>query len=96
LLVEQRRQELIRLAPRVCWNSFDDVFNFQREADRLFNQFWSDLPTRTAGDPASPSPPFHVNQTEDGLRVDAPLPGIDPKDVSLELRATTSPFAPSR
>ena len=29
------------------WNSFDDVFNFQREVDRLFNQFWSDLPTRT-------------------------------------------------
>ena len=29
------------------WNSFDDVFNFQREVDRLFNQFWSDLPIRT-------------------------------------------------
>ena len=29
------------------WNSFDDVFSFQREVDRLFNQFWSDLPTRT-------------------------------------------------
>ena len=26
-------------------NSFDDVFSFQREVDRLFNQFWSDLPT---------------------------------------------------
>src|SRR4030095_11761735 len=30
-----------------------------------------------------PSPSFHVNQTEDGWRVDVPLPGIDPKDVSL-------------
>ena len=30
------------------WNSFDDVFNFQREVDRVFNQFWNDLPTRTA------------------------------------------------
>ena len=64
------------------WNSFDDVFNFQREVDRLFNQFWSDLPTRTA---TSQSPSFHVNQTEDGWRVDVPLPGIDPKDVSLEV-----------
>ena len=64
------------------WNSFDDVFNFQREVDRLFNQFWSDLPTRTA---SGPSPSFHVNQTEDGWRVDVPLPGIDPKDVSLEV-----------
>ena len=63
------------------WNSFDDVFNFQREADRLFNQFWSDLPTRTS--PAA-SPSFQVNATDDAWRVDVPLPGIDPKDVSLE------------
>jgi len=67
------------------WNSFDDVFNFQREVDRLFNQFWSDLPTRTAAGPAGPPPSFHVHQTEDGWRVDVPLPGIDPKDVSLEV-----------
>ena len=67
------------------WNSVDDVFNFQRDVDRLFNQFWSDLPTRTAAGPASSSPSFHVNQTEDGWRVDVPLPGIDPKDVSLEV-----------
>ena len=64
------------------WNSFDDVFNFQREVDRLFNQFWSDLPTRTA---AASSPSFQVNATDDGWRVDVPMPGIDPKDVSLEV-----------
>jgi HSP20 family protein len=64
------------------WNSFDDVFNFQREVDRLFNQFWSDLPSRTA---AGSSPSFQVNPTDDGWRVDIPLPGIDPKDVSLEV-----------
>ena len=63
-------------------SSFDDVFDFQREVDRLFNQFWSDLPTRTA---AGSSPSFQVNVTEDGWRVDVPLPGIDPKDVSLEV-----------
>jgi HSP20 family protein len=66
---------------RTRWNSFDDVFSFQREVDRLFNQFWSDLPTRSAGS----SPSFQVNATEDGWRVDVPLPGIDPKDVSLEI-----------
>jgi HSP20 family protein len=64
------------------WNSFDDMFSFQREVDRLFNQFWSDLPTRTA---AGSSPSFQVNATDDGWRVDVPLPGIDPKDVSLEV-----------
>jgi len=65
------------------WNSFDDVFNFQREVDRLFNQFWTDLPARPT--PAGSSPSFQVNATEDGWRVDVPLPGIDPKDVSLEV-----------
>ena len=64
------------------WNSFDDVFSVQREMDRLLNQFWSDLPARTA---TAPSPSFQVNGTEDGWRIDVPLPGIDPKDVSLEV-----------
>jgi HSP20 family protein len=64
------------------WSSFDDVFNFQREVDRLFNQFWSDLPTRTA---TGSSPSFQVNPTDDGWRIDVPLPGIDPKDVALEV-----------
>jgi len=68
------------------WNSFDDVFNFQRDVDRLFNQFWSDLPTRTApGAVAGASPSFQVHTTDDGWRVDVPMPGIDPKDVSLEV-----------
>ena len=25
------------------WNSFDDVFNFQREVDRLFNHYRADV-----------------------------------------------------
>jgi len=64
------------------WNSFDDVFSFQRELDRAFNQFWNDLPTRTANTSSSS---FQVTATEDGWRVDVPLPGIDPKDVNLEV-----------
>jgi HSP20 family protein len=70
------------------WNRVDDVFNFQREVDRLFNQFWSDLPTRTATTNGS-SPSFHVNTTEDGWRVDIPIPGIDPKDVNLDVAGNT-------
>jgi HSP20 family protein len=71
------------------WNSFDDVFNFQREIDRLFNEFWSDLPTRTAASSAGSSPSFLVNTTDDGWRIDVPMPGIDPKDVSLEVAGNT-------
>jgi HSP20 family protein len=68
------------------WSPFEDVFNFQREVDRLFNQFWSDLPTRTA---AGSSPSFQVNATDDGWRIDVPMPGIDPKDVSLDVAGNT-------
>ncbi len=65
------------------WNSFDDVFNFQREVDRVFNQFWNDLPTRTTATTSAPS--FQVTPIDDGWRVDVPLPGVDPKGVSLEV-----------
>ena len=68
------------------WTPFEDVFNFQREVDRFFNQFWSDLPTRTA---AGSSSSFHVTTTDEGWRIDVPMPGIDPKDVSLEAAGNT-------
>jgi HSP20 family protein len=63
------------------WSPIEDVFNFQREVDRLFTQFWSDLPTRPA---ASWGPSFHVNASDDGWRIDVPMPGIDPQQVELE------------
>ena len=68
------------------WNSVDDVFNFQREVDRLFKEFWSDLPMRTA---AGQSPSFQVNSTEEGWHIDVPLPGVDPKNVNLEVAGAT-------
>jgi HSP20 family protein len=68
------------------WSPVEDVFNFQREVDRLFNQFWSDLPTRTT---ASASTSFQVNPSDDGWRIDIPMPGIDPKNVSLEVAGNT-------
>ena len=61
-------------------NPFDDIFNFQREMDRAFNQFWNDLPARTAG----ASGTFQVNANDDGWQIDVPLPGIDPQHVTLE------------
>jgi len=68
------------------WSPFEDVFNFQRDVDRFFNQFWSDLPTRTA---ATASSSIQVNTTDDGWRIDVPMPGIDPKDVNLEIAGNT-------
>jgi len=67
-------------------NTFDDIFNFHREADRIFNQFWSDLPTRQL----TPGPgSFQVHTNDDGWRLDVPMPGIDPQHVSLEVAGST-------
>jgi HSP20 family protein len=61
-------------------NPFDDIFAFQRELDRVFNQFWTDLPTRTAGATGT----FQVQANDEGWKVNVPLPGIDPQYVTLE------------
>ena len=66
-------------------NPFDDIFNFQREMDRVFNQFWNDLPARTS----STAGGFQVDATDDGWKVNVPLPGIDPQYVNLEAAGNT-------
>jgi HSP20 family protein len=67
-------------------NRFDDFFNFQRDIDRMFNQFWNEMPARTASN--SPGS-FQVNTTDDGWRIDVPLPGVDPQHVALEAAGNT-------
>lgn len=66
-------------------NPYDSFFNLQRELDRMFNQFWSDLPSRTTNARSS----FQVQSDDDQWRIDVPLPGVDPKDVSLEVAGNT-------
>ena len=70
---------------RTRWSPFDEVFNFQREVDRVFNQFWNDLPASTASSTGS----FQVNTSEDGWHIDVPLPGIDPDHVQLQVTGST-------
>jgi HSP20 family protein len=67
-------------------SSFDELFDFQRAVDRMFDQFWSDLPTRTA---ANASGSFRVRSTQDGWQVEVPMPGIDPEHVNLEVAGNT-------
>lgn len=66
---------------------FEDIFSLQREADRLFNQLWSDLPARSVR--PTPTYPFQVHTAEDSWRVEIPMPGIDPAHVSLEVAGNT-------
>ena len=66
-------------------NAFDNLFALQREFDRMFNQFWTELPARTSNAQSS----FQVQSDDDYWRIDVPLPGIDPKDVSVEVAGST-------
>jgi HSP20 family protein len=68
------------------WNPFDEIFNAQRDVERMFENFWNELPARTT---ASPKGGFQVKSSEDGWRIDVPIPGIDPKNVSLEVAGNT-------
>src|SRR5687768_7910222 len=68
------------------WNSVDDFFTFQRQLESVFDQFWNELPVHTA---AGHSPSFQVTTTNDGWRVDVPLPGIDPRNVHLDAAGHT-------
>ena len=66
-------------------NPFDNLFALHREFDRMFNQLWTDLPARTTN--ARPS--FNVQSDDDQWRIDVPMPGIDPKEVSVEVAGST-------
>jgi HSP20 family protein len=67
-------------------NSIGDLFSLQREMDQFFDRFWNELPVRTAEAQATS---FQVNTTDDGWRIDVPLPGIDPEHVRLEAAGST-------
>lgn len=68
------------------WNPFDQIFNVQRDVEQMFDNFWNELPARTA---ASPNGGFQVKTTDDAWRIDIPIPGIDPQHVSLEAAGNT-------
>jgi HSP20 family protein len=86
-LTQEVFKEVFEMFGQTRWNPFEDVFNFQREADRLFNQFWADVPARSFR--PTPNNPFHVQTAEDSWRVEIPMPGIDPANVTLEVAGNT-------
>jgi HSP20 family protein len=69
------------------WNHFDDIFNFQREADRLFNQLWTESPVRSSR--YTPNSQVQVRTSPDDWRVEIPMPGVDPKHVSINVAGNT-------
>lgn len=68
----------------------DPFMNFRREMDRLFDDFFAPAEPRSFGGGAVAQsmvmPSIDVHETDQAYTVSAELPGIDPKDVELDLR----------
>lgn len=68
------------------WNPFEELTGLHREMDRVFGHYVGD---ERAGTPAAWTPATEVNSGEDGWRIRVALPGIDPKDVKIDLHGNT-------
>jgi len=69
----------------------DPFTSFRREMDRLFDDFFTPAEPRSFGAPerarsAAVWPSLDVHETEQAYMVTAELPGIDQKDIELDLR----------
>jgi HSP20 family protein len=66
----------------------DPFFNFRREMDRLFDDFLTPAEPRSFASRLTRGafPNIDVEQTKDGYKLTAELPGLDQRDVQLSLR----------
>jgi HSP20 family protein len=68
----------------------DPFKDFQREMNRLFDDFFTDFPLAPRWgerelSPAAFNPRVDVSETDKEITVSAELPGMDEKDISLEM-----------
>jgi len=63
----------------------DPFAAMRREMDRMFDDFTRGFPAPPAGAAAFLSPAAEVCETEAGVEFHFDLPGIDPKDVAVEI-----------
>jgi HSP20 family protein len=72
---------------RVPSRYFDQFHSFRTEMDRLFDSFLGGLPGKIGTRPGQASvPAVDVKETDTGLAVQADLPGVDEKDISLTIQ----------
>lgn len=68
----------------------DPFRDFQRQMNRLFDDFFSEFPLASRGGgrdlaPARFSPRVDVSETDKDVKISAELPGMDEKDITVEL-----------
>lgn len=65
------------------WNPFEELTGLHREMDRVFGRYVGD---ERAGTPASAwVPATEIDRDDDGWKIRVALPGVDPKNVSVDL-----------
>lgn len=76
------------------WNPFEELTGLHREMDRVFGRYVGD---ERAGTPAAAwTPATEINRGGEGWKVRIALPGIDPKDVSIDLQGNNLTVAGER
>ncbi len=74
-------------------NFFQDLFDFRRDFDQMFNRFLSwplaqEEPTMTTAG-FSPAIESFIDKEGNKFHCQVMLPGVDPKDVSLQVQGNT-------
>ena len=64
------------------WNPYEDLTNLDREMQLVFGRFWGENPT---GHERSWVPATEVTSDKEGWKVRMAIPGIDPRDVHVNV-----------
>jgi HSP20 family protein len=69
------------------WSPFEELSSLHREMDRLFSRTWDNQTPAASG--AAFVPAIEVATEKEGWNVRLALPGVDPKDVHVEVAGNT-------
>jgi HSP20 family protein len=78
-----RRTTNVSPQPLQRWEPFRELEQLQEHMDRLMQTAWSPLGTGNGG---SWMPVTDIEETDDAWVIEAELPGVDKKDVNVEMR----------
>lgn len=83
MAVPVRRTTTVSPQPLQRWEPFRELEQLQDHIDRLMQTAWS---RPGAGNGGTWMPIADIEETEDAWVIEAEVPGVDPKDVNVELR----------
>ncbi len=69
----------------IRWQPFREIDELQREMNRLFDRSFYDSDRQAL--PATFAPAAEMTETEDGIHLKLEIPGIDSKDLDVEVTA---------